>query len=139
MPNENYLFGCPSDIYRCGGIAPVKATEEMTQPVGQKNGLLFTAPSSQLPDPEDLPDGEIIVTYDGEYIAQPYDEVINLGNIVTPGTAGNVMTSTGSGWTSAAPAKELPAVTAANNGQFLMVVNGVWAAATVPYAEGEEF
>lgn len=140
MPNENYLFGCPSDIYRCGGIAPVKATDDMTQPVGQRNGLLFTAPGGTgLPDPEDLPDGEIIVTYDGEYIAQPYDEVINLGNIVTPGTAGNVMTSTGSGWTSAAPAKELPAVTAANNGQVLMVVNGAWAAASLPAAEGEDF
>lgn len=138
-PNLNYLFGCPSDIYRCGGIAPVKATDDMTQPVGQKNGKLFTAPSSQLPDPEDLPDGEIIVTYDGEYIAQPYDEVINLGNIVTPGASGNVMTSTGSGWTSAAPAKELPTVTPANNGQVLMVVNGAWAAAELPAAEGEDF
>lgn len=140
MPNENYLFGCPSDVYRCGGIAPVKATDDMTQPVGQRNGLLFTAPGGTgLPDPEDLPDGEIIVTDDGEYIAQPYDEVINLGNIVTPGTAGNVMTSTGSGWTSATPAKELPAVTAANNGQFLVVVNGAWAAKTVPDADGEDF
>lgn len=140
MPNDNYLFGCPSDIYRCGGIAPVKATDDMTQPVGQRNGLLFTAPGGMgLPDPEDLPDGEIIVTYDGEYIAQPYDEVINLGNLVTPGTAGNVMTSTGSGWTSAAPAKELPTVTAANNGQVLMVVNGAWAAALLPAAEGEDF
>lgn len=105
MPNENYLFGCPSDIYRCGGIAPVKATEDMTQPVGQKNGKLFTAP----------------------------------GNIVTPGNVGNVMTSTGSGWTSAAPAKELPEVSEANNGQFLVVVNGAWTPKTVPDADGEDF
>ncbi len=140
MPNENYLFGCPSDIYRCGGIAPVKATDDMTQPVGQKNGLLFTKPGGTgLPDPADLPDGEIIVTYDGEYIAQPYEDVINLNNIVAPGVAGNVMTSTGSGWQSAPPAKELPAVTAANNGQVLMVVNGAWAAASLPAAEGEDF
>ena len=140
MPNENYLFGCPSDIYRCGGIAPVKATDDMTQPVGQKNGLLFTKPGgSDLPDPADLPDGEILVTYDGEYIAQPYEDVINLGNIVTPGASGNVMTSTGSGWTSAAPAKELPEVSEANNGQFLVVVNGAWTAKTVPDADGEDF
>ena len=140
MPNENYLFGCPSDVYRCGGIAPVKATEDMTQPVGQKNGLLFTKPGgSDLPDPADLPDGEIIVTYDGEYIAQPYEDVINLNNIVAPGTPGNVLTSTGTGWMSAPPAKELPAVTAANNGQVLMVVNGAWAAASLPAAEGEDF
>ena len=140
MPNENYLFGCPSDIYRCGGIAPVKATDDMTQPVGQKNGLLFTKPGgSDLPDPVDLPDGEILVTYDGEYIAQPYEDVISLNNIVAPGVAGNVMTSTGTGWMSAAPAKELPAVTAANNGQFLVVVNGAWVAKTVPDADGEDF
>lgn len=139
MPNENYLFGCPSDIYRCGGIAPVKATDDMTQPVGQRNGLLFTAPSSQLPDPSDLQDGYIIVVVDGVYVALPYDEVIALANLVTPGAAGNVMTSTGFGWTSAAPAKELPAVTAANNGQVLMVVDGAWAAASLPAAEGEDF
>ena len=140
MPNENYLFGCPSDVYRCGGIAPVKATDDMTQPVGQKNGLLFTKPGgSDLPDPEDLPDGEIIVTYHGEYIARPYEDVINLNNIVAPGVAGNVMTSTGTGWQSAPPAKDLPTVTAANNGQVLMVVNGAWAAAELPAAEGEDF
>lgn len=140
MPNENYLFGCPSDIYRCGGIAPVKATEDMTQPVGQKNGLLFTKPGgSDLPDPADLPDGEMLVTYDGEYIAQPYDEVIVMANLVTPGASGNVMTSTGTGWQSAAPVKELPTVTPANNGNVLMVVNGAWAVAELPAAEGEDF
>lgn len=32
-------------LYKCGGIAPVKATDEMTQPVGQRNGQLFTEPS----------------------------------------------------------------------------------------------
>lgn len=140
MPNENYLFGCPSDIYRCGGIAPVKATDDMTQPVGQKNGLLFTAPGgSDLPDPSDLQDGYIIVVVDGAYVALPYDEVIALANLVTPGASGNVMTSTGSGWVSAAPAPQLPEVSAANNGQFLVVVNGEWAAKTVPDANGEDF
>ena len=33
----------------------------------------------------------------------------------------------------------LPAVTTANNGQFLQVVNGAWAAATIPSAEGVTF
>lgn len=36
-------FGCPY-LYKCGGIAPIKATDEMTQPVGQRNGQLFTEP-----------------------------------------------------------------------------------------------
>lgn len=34
---------------------------------------------------------------------------------------------------------ELPAVTASDNGKFLRVVNGAWAAATVPSAEGASF
>ena len=33
----------------------------------------------------------------------------------------------------------VPAVTAADNGKFLRVVDGVWTAATVPEAGGEEF
>ena len=36
-------------------------------------------------------------------------------------------------------AKELPAVTASDNGKFLRVVNGVWAAATVDNANGVSF
>ena len=36
-------FGCPY-LYKCGGIAPIKATEAMTQPVGQRDGQLFTEP-----------------------------------------------------------------------------------------------
>ena len=37
-------FGCCPYLYKCGGIAPIKATDEMTQPVGQRNGQLFTTP-----------------------------------------------------------------------------------------------
>lgn len=33
----------------------------------------------------------------------------------------------------------LPAVTVADNGKFLRVVDGVWAAALVPYAEDSKF
>lgn len=75
-PNINYLIGCPSGIYKCGGIAPVKATEDMTQEVGQKNGKLFTAPMSGLPDPADLPDNKILATLDGAWIAQDISELI---------------------------------------------------------------
>jgi len=35
--------------------------------------------------------------------------------------------------------KELPTVTTNNEGDFLRVVNGVWAAATIPNAEGASF
>lgn len=37
------------------------------------------------------------------------------------------------------PAQFLPDVTAADNNKILMVVDGVWSAVEVPYAEGEEF
>lgn len=33
----------------------------------------------------------------------------------------------------------LPTVTTADNGKFLQVVNGAWAAATIPSAEGVTF
>lgn len=136
MPyNPEYVFGCDSGLYKCGGIAPVKATPDMTQPVGQRNGQLFTKPSgSEIPDPSDLPDGKILTTSGGEWIADDTPDPLP-----SPGASGNVLTSTGSGWVSYPPAKELPTVSAANNGQVLMVVSGAWAAATIPAAEGEDF
>lgn len=133
-PNYDYLFGCDSGIYKCGGIAPVKATDDMTQPVGQRNGQLFTKPGgSEIPDPSDLPDGKILTTSDGEWIADDAPDPLPL-----PGAAGNVLTSTGSAWQSA-DLTRLPTVSAANNGQVLMVVSGVWTAASLPAAEGEDF
>ena len=63
-----------------------------------------------------------------------------LGSVLpAPGTSGNILTSNGSKWVSAAPAPALPSVSLANDGQVLMVVNGAWAAATLPPAEGEVF
>lgn len=35
--------------------------------------------------------------------------------------------------------KELPAVTASDNGKFLRVVNGAWRAETIPSANGGSF
>lgn len=50
------LFRCPY-LYRCGGIAPIKATDDMTQAVGQRNGQLFTRPGgSGSSDYDDLTD-----------------------------------------------------------------------------------
>lgn len=63
-----------------------------------------------------------------------------LGDVLpAPGTSGNILTSNGSKWVSAAPAPALPSVSIANDGQVLMVVNGAWAAATIPAAEGVNF
>lgn len=52
---------------------------------------------------------------------------------------GYVITWNGSAWIAQAIPKELPAVAASDNGKFLRVVNGAWAAATVPSAEGASF
>ena len=55
------------------------------------------------------------------------------------GTAGQVLTKTvdGQEWKDAT--KELPAVTASDNGKFLRVVNGAWAAVEIANANGGSF
>ena len=55
------------------------------------------------------------------------------------GTAGQVLTKTvdGQEWKDAA--KELPAVTTTDNGKFLRVVSGAWAAAEIANANGGSF
>ena len=55
------------------------------------------------------------------------------------GTVGQVLTKTvdGQEWKDAA--KELPAVTASDNGKFLRVVSGAWAAVEIANANGGSF
>ena len=55
------------------------------------------------------------------------------------GTAGQVLTKTvdGQEWKDAA--KELPAVTASDNGKFLRVVNGAWSVVEIANANGGSF
>ena len=55
------------------------------------------------------------------------------------GTAGQVLTKTADGQEWKDAAKELPAVTASDNGKFLRVVNGAWAAAEIANANGGSF
>ena len=43
------------------------------------------------------------------------------------------------GATGAVTVREVPAVTTSDNGKFLQVVNGAWAAAEIQNANGEEF
>lgn len=101
MRNDIYDCACPSGLYKCGGIAPVKATDDMTQAVGQRNGQLFTLPSggsSIIPDPTNVPDGYVLSVQNGACVWVP------------------------------APSG-LPDVTAADNGKVMTVVGGTWAAA----------
>ena len=55
------------------------------------------------------------------------------------GAAGQVLTKTADGQEWKDAAKELPAVTTADNGKFLRVVSGAWAAAEIPNANGGSF
>lgn len=55
------------------------------------------------------------------------------------GTAGQVLTKTADGQEWKDAAKELPAVTASDNGKFLRVVNGTWAAVAIADANGVKF
>ena len=55
------------------------------------------------------------------------------------GTAGQVLTKTADGQEWKDAAKELPAVTASDNGKFLRVVSGAWEAAEIANANGGSF
>ena len=55
------------------------------------------------------------------------------------GTAGQVLTKTANGQEWKDAAKELPAVTASDNGKFLRVVSGTWAAVEIANANGGSF
>ena len=55
------------------------------------------------------------------------------------GTAGQVLTKTADGQEWKDAAKELPAVTDSDNGKFLRVVNGSWAAVEIANANGGSF
>lgn len=55
------------------------------------------------------------------------------------GTVGQVLTKTADGQEWKDATKELPAVTASDNGKFLRVVSGAWAAAEIANANGGSF
>ena len=55
------------------------------------------------------------------------------------GTAGQVLTKTSDGQEWKDVAKELPAVTASDNGKFLRVLSGAWAAVEIANANGGSF
>ena len=55
------------------------------------------------------------------------------------GTVGQVLTKTADGQEWKDAAKELPAVTASDNGKFLRVVSGAWVAVEIANANGGSF
>lgn len=55
--------------YTWSALAPIKATPEMTHPVGQRDGQLFTAPTGGTPDPSEALNGYILQVVAGEWQA----------------------------------------------------------------------
>lgn len=55
-------------IYDCeGAISPVEATDDMTVPVGQRDGQLFASNIGRLPDAENLEDYTVLEVQNGEW------------------------------------------------------------------------
>lgn len=55
--------------YTWSALAPIKATDDMTHPVGQRDGQLFTAPTGGLPDVTTADNGKIPQVINGQWVA----------------------------------------------------------------------
>lgn len=142
----NYCNPCiDEDLHKCGGISPVKATDDMTKPVGQRNGKLFTFPDENGLKIQDS--SEIVVNEIDEETVELYlDNAISskiarslVTPLVAPANRKLVAVNTANAQELIDEPVPLPAVSASDNGKFLRVVNGAWAAEAVPDAAGEEF
>lgn len=51
-----------------GALAPIEATDDMTRPVGQRNGQLFVQPGDTLPDPTEHEEHDTIVVENGQWV-----------------------------------------------------------------------
>lgn len=71
-------------------------------------------------------------------VYDPTGSVAIVGGIPDYVEANSPVTSVNSK-TGAVTVRELPAVTASDNGKFLCVVNGAWSAETIPSANGGSF
>lgn len=59
----------PCERFSYGAISPIKATEDMTHPVGQRDGKLFTTPTGGLPDVTTEDNGKISQVVNGQWVA----------------------------------------------------------------------
>lgn len=102
-----------------GGVKPVAKTDAMTQDVGvDENGKLYTEPA------EGGTDLSLDIT--GAAVGQ----IAKISAVDTDGVP--------TAWTPV-DMPSLPTVNTSDNGKFLRVVNGAWAAAEIQNANGEEF
>lgn len=150
-----------------GGVKPVAKTSDMTQSVGvDANGALYTAPGGGGTGSGDMLKSVYDPTSIVEQAGGIADYVANNAPVVSVnGKTGAVklvkadvglsqvanvkqysaqnpppypVTSV-NGKTGAITIREVPAVTTADNGKFLRVVNGAWAVAEVDNASGVSF
>ena len=129
-----------------GGVKPVAKTSDMTQSVGvDANGALYTAPGGG-------------GTGSGDMLKSVYDpqnkstDIFKYANDVADARQAKILVDgilegDGAGNISAAETVQaelldvevLPTVTTADNGKFLRVVNGAWAAVSISDANGVSF
>lgn len=147
------------------GAVTLSASDVGAQPTITVNGIIMgdgagnlsaqETVAAELVDLPTVPTKVSELTNDSGYITAaqaPVQSVNNKTGAVTlsatdvsaipstlTGTAGQVLTKTADGQEWKDAAKELPAVTAADNGKFLRVVNGAWAAVEIANANGGSF
>ena len=150
-----------------GGVKPVAKTSDMTQSVGvDANGALYTAPGGGGTGSGDMlksvydPTGTVeaaggipdyvannapVVSVNGKTGAVKLvkadvglSQVDNVKQYSAKNPPPYPVTSV-NGKTGAVTVREVPSVTASDNGKFLRVVNGAWAAAAIDNANGVSF
>lgn len=112
-----------------GGVKPVAKTSNMTQSVGvDANGALYTAPGGG-------------GTGSGDMLKSVYDATgtVEQAGGIPDYVANNAPVTSVNGKTGVVTVHEVPAVTTTDNGKFLRVVNGKWAAVVIADANGVKF
>lgn len=99
-------------------------------------GLEWAAVPEELPDQTGASAGDVLtIGSDGLEWAEVPEELPDQ----TGASTGDVLAIGSSGLEWATPSSGLPAVTSLDNGKFLCVVNGEWAATTIPAANTQSF
>lgn len=57
--------------YTWSALSPIKATDDMTHPVGQRDGQLFTRPTGGLPEYSSTVNGYVLQVINGDLVWTP--------------------------------------------------------------------
>ena len=125
-----------------GDFVPVRV--KATGAVGMLNKvsnaffpLQTVTPAGSLPDTTSASAGDVLTLNSGK--TPVWQAPSGGGGLPSGGTTGQVLTKTANGEAWQDAPTELPSVASADNGKFLRVVNGAWAAQAVPSAESNSF